>query len=194
MNTPYKTEAFITPAGNQFRVDYLFENCSELPWEHCDGHGQVSNWTRRDKKPGEIILHTDHSSKRFYDMQGAIKTAKAEGWSCDAVLPTDTPSQKAVKAAQADFDNLRAWCNSDWWYCCLHVIMVDSDGDEMEGYDDYLGMVDDGYDQKLKDWNAQNALTMAEGIEQRYQTDQGAELVAELHHVHNHALYLTGII
>jgi hypothetical protein len=55
-------------------------------------------------------------------------------------------------------------------------------------------MVDDGYDQKLKDWNAQNALTMAEGIEQRYQTDQGAELVAELHHVHNHALYLTGII
>jgi hypothetical protein len=124
-------------------------------------------------------------------MQGAIKIAKAEGWNYDSVLPTDTKGQKAVKAAQSDFNYLKAWCQNDWWYCCLHVTLLDPDGEELEDYDDYLGGVEDGYYRNTGD---QYALEMAGGILTRYGRDQDAELIAELHHVKDHALFAMGII
>jgi hypothetical protein len=40
----------------------------------------VSDWERRDKRPGEWVLNTDHGSKRFYDAQEANKIAKRDGW------------------------------------------------------------------------------------------------------------------
>jgi hypothetical protein len=191
-NKAYRTET-IEHNGHSFRVEYLTDNTQETPWEWSDGHGTVSEWTSRDKKPGELVLCSDCSSTRYYDMQGAIKTAK-EGWSCDSVLPTDTPGQKAVKAAQADYEYLRAWCQNDWWYACLHVTLLDTDGEELEGYDDYLGGVEDGYYRNTGDYAASCAVEIADGILARYEIDQDAELVNELHHVKDHALFAMGII
>lgn len=50
------------------------------PWEEEDGHGDVSEWTRRDKLPGELVLSEDGRSKRFYDFAGACKIARRDGW------------------------------------------------------------------------------------------------------------------
>lgn len=50
------------------------------PWEEEYGHGPVSEWTTRDKLPGELVLNEDRRAKRFYDFQEACKIARAEGW------------------------------------------------------------------------------------------------------------------
>lgn len=50
------------------------------PWKEEDGHGDVSEWTTRDKLPGELVLSEDGRSKRFYDFAGACKIARRDGW------------------------------------------------------------------------------------------------------------------
>jgi hypothetical protein len=50
------------------------------PWEEEDGHGDVSEWTTRDKLPGELVLDEDGRHKRFYDFAGACKIARRDGW------------------------------------------------------------------------------------------------------------------
>ena len=193
MSDTYKTEEITLTSGNRFKVAFSYDDY-EAPWEVSDGHGKVSDWVTRDKKPGEVVLYQDRNAKRYYDMQGAIQKAKAEGWSCDSVLPTDTRGQKAVKAAQADFEYLRAWCNNDWWYCCLHVAMLDANGEELQGYDEYLGAVEDGYASKSHGYALECAQDIAAGIERRYLSDLNTALISELHRVHNHALFEVGII
>ncbi len=193
MSYIYKTEDFALPSGNRFKVAFSYDDY-EAPWEVEDGHGEVSEWTKRDKKPGEVILCKERTTQRYYDMRGAIQKAKTEGWSCDSVLPTDTHGQKAVKAAQADFEYLRAWCSADWWYCCLHVVMLDANGEELQGYDEYLGMVEDGYTTKYHGYALECAQDIATGIERSYLSDINTALISELHRVHNHALFEVGII
>lgn len=50
------------------------------PWKEHDGHGPVSEWTSRSKRPGERVLCEDRGSKRYYDWQAAIQQAKDDGW------------------------------------------------------------------------------------------------------------------
>lgn len=95
------------------------------PWDEECGHGNVSDWTTRDKAPGEMILTEDRRAKRFYDFQGAVKLAKRDGWNAKPyVVPGETKGQRARKAALADFDRLRAWCNDDWCYVGVIVAPV----------------------------------------------------------------------
>ena len=93
-----------------------------------DVHGDVSEWTTRAKRPGEVIIAEDRHSRRYYDMQGAIKTARADGWNCPPYdVPGETAGQRAVRAAQADFDFLRRWFDGYWQY--VGVIVEDEDGE-----------------------------------------------------------------
>lgn len=56
------------------------------PWNEHDGHGEVSDWTTRDKRPGELELSRQGCggasglSRRFYDFAAACRTARADGW------------------------------------------------------------------------------------------------------------------
>lgn len=51
------------------------------PWDNEDGHGPVSNWTRRDKLPGELVLYTDDRQiKLFYDYAEACRIARRDEW------------------------------------------------------------------------------------------------------------------
>ena len=50
------------------------------PWDEHDGHGDVTDWTRRDKAPGELILSNDGTNRRYYDFAAACRTARADGW------------------------------------------------------------------------------------------------------------------
>jgi hypothetical protein len=70
--------------GLTFRVEFEDDTDSGPPWEECDGHGVVSDWTRRDKCPGERVLCSDRGSKRYYDVQASTAIAKRDGWGlCD---------------------------------------------------------------------------------------------------------------
>ena len=93
----------------------------DAPWDNEDGHGPVSGWRRgRDKQPGERVLSSDRGSYRFYDFAEAVKLARRDGWG----TPGDeglTPGAKAARAAEADFERLRAWCADDWYYVGVSV-------------------------------------------------------------------------
>lgn len=89
-----------TRGGRALSVSIESDDDSGAPWENEDGHGDVSDWTTRDKLPGEMVLSTDHGSKRFYDFAGACQLARRDGWGW---LPGD------IKTAKAADGSWRAW-------------------------------------------------------------------------------------
>lgn len=70
-----------THEGHNYRARLDVDQHNGAPWENEDGHGDVSDWTTRDKLPGEMVLAEDGRYKRFYNFAGAVAKAKAEGWS-----------------------------------------------------------------------------------------------------------------
>lgn len=73
------------------------------PWKKEDGHGDVSEWTTRDKLPGELVLSEDRRSKRFYDFAGACKIARRDGW---GFLPGRIVTDRFAHSGKRKF---RAW-------------------------------------------------------------------------------------
>jgi hypothetical protein len=95
-----------------------YDDSSGEPWNENDGHGPVSDWTTRDKNPGEIVLCSDdyhRGSKRYYNYQEAVKIAHKD-WGFKA-------GKESADAAIRDFERLKAWCNNVWHYVgvCVHV-------------------------------------------------------------------------
>lgn len=108
------------------RLEY--DHDTPAPWIDCEGHGPVSDWRRRDyaghhaKKPGELLLADDggnayRGSALFYDYAEACRIARAQGWNTPPYeVPGETPRQRAARAARADFERLKAWCDQEWYY------------------------------------------------------------------------------
>lgn len=69
----------------RFRIDVHDDQDMGAPWENADGHGPVSDWTTRDKRPGEWVLSSDRGSKRYYDAQEANRIAERDGWGLSEV-------------------------------------------------------------------------------------------------------------
>lgn len=82
------------------------------PWQEHDGHGPVSDWTRRAKAPGELVLCSDRGSHCYYDYAGACEIALRDGWGAPGA--SGTPRQRAAMAARADYERLRDWCEDRW--------------------------------------------------------------------------------
>lgn len=120
-----------TRDGVLFRVKFRTDDTDTAPWEEHDGHGPVSDWTTRDKAPGELVLAADRGSKRFYDFAAAVAMAKRDGWGHGDDVPGETPGQKATRAALADFEYLRGWCCDDWCYIGVIVEALENDGEEL---------------------------------------------------------------
>jgi hypothetical protein len=102
------------------------------PWKNCDAYGPVSDWTSRDKKPGERVLCSDRNSRRYYDWAEAIAIAKRDGWDAPP-YGEGTAGQRAERAVQADFERLRAWCNDEWYYVAV-VLSVSRNGIMLDRY------------------------------------------------------------
>lgn len=116
---PYQTET-ITRDGITLVVEYHSDEHSTTPWEECDGHGVVSEWTSRDKRPGERALCTDGSLRRYYDVQQSTAIARRDGWGVHGQTFA-TKGQQAAAAVEADFTWLRRWCDGDWWWIGIVV-------------------------------------------------------------------------
>lgn len=71
---------FITYRNREYRVEIVPDDENPAPWENEDGHGPVSEWTRRAKRPGEIAIASDRDLRRYYDFQEACNIARREGW------------------------------------------------------------------------------------------------------------------
>ena len=97
--------------------------CNDPPWEQDDGHGPVSDWTNRDKQPGERVLNTDHGSKRYYAFAEACRIARRDGWGVNGGKRLgESDRAYAARAAEADYERLRRWCNDDWSY--VGVVLI----------------------------------------------------------------------
>lgn len=115
-----------------FSVEVHEDHENEAPWENEDGHGPVTGWVKRDKRPGELLLNSDRDSSRYYDFKEACKLALRDRWGCKDLDGTETKRQKAAKSAMADFYHLKAWCDNDWAYVGVEVTLLDSDGNKTE--------------------------------------------------------------
>lgn len=109
------------------------------PWEEHDGHGPVSEWTRRVKRAGERVLCSDRNSKRYYDFEAATKLAKQDGWGLGekeiAALAANlgrapTAGQIRERAVERDFELMQGWANDEWHWIGVIVALENRDGSE----------------------------------------------------------------
>jgi hypothetical protein len=112
--------------GRTFAAKLVADEAHGAPWDEDCGHGPVSEWTTRDKAPGELVLCEDGRSKRYYDFATAVRKAKTEGWNSTPYYPpgVETRGQRAAKAALSDFNYLRDWCLDRWCYVGVVVAPV----------------------------------------------------------------------
>jgi hypothetical protein len=128
--------------GVLLRVNFQDDDTQSAPWEWNDGHGPVSDWTRRDKRSGELVLTTDRGFKRFYDLAEANRTAKRDGWGLNdderAALARKLgrdPTRGEIRAesVRRDYEHLRRWCAGQWNYIGVIVTplcMADDEPDD----------------------------------------------------------------
>lgn len=118
------------PGGITAHVKTERDDDTGAPWENCDGHGPVSEWTTRDKAAGERVLCSDGRSKRFYDYAAAIKEAKRDGWDAPP-YKTGTKGQQAARAVEHDFAFLQGWATDKWEYLGVIVTLFNAEGREL---------------------------------------------------------------
>lgn len=130
--------------GFTFSVTKEHDHDAGTPWEREDGHGPVSDWESRDKLPGELILNSDHGSKRFYDFAEACRIALRDGWGARGAEPGMSKRQIAALAAREDYENLLAWCHDQWEYVGVIVTLLDIEGKETDAVQSLWGVDDNG--------------------------------------------------
>lgn len=159
--------------GLKFRFRTEFDDNSGPPWEEECGHGEVSEWTTRDKKPGERELCQDRGSKRFYDWAESTRVAKRDGWGLTEddteqltkkLRRTPTRGQIVHAAVQRDYEYLRSWANNEWHYIGVIVTLLEEgeDGElvENDGIEESLCGIDDSDDKYIEE----TAYEMADAI------------------------------
>lgn len=130
----------ITVQGRDFAVMVEpDEGGMGAPWEECDGHGIVSEWTSRDKRAGERVLSRDRSSYLYYDVAATMRKARAEGWGSNL---TGSVRERAAKAVEADFGYCQRWVNGDWYWAAIIVAPLTADGTPDPDNYDVLGGVE----------------------------------------------------
>lgn len=132
------TDQTITVRGLTFAVTHEPDTAHGAPWSEEDGHGPVTDWTSRDKQPGERVLCEDRGSRRYYDFAEAMKIAKRDGWGIapervaawtESAGRAPTAAQIAEAAVNYDFARLRDWCADRWYYVgvCVELLNVDDE-------------------------------------------------------------------
>jgi hypothetical protein len=135
------------------------------PWEEHDGYGVVSEWTARDKRAGERLLHVDGYVKRYYDVQATTEKARRDGWGCGIETHTHkTKGERVACAVERDFQRLRDWCRNEWTWIVLLARVRDAEGREV-GHEALGGVESDG------DYWREQLAEMANGIIQGELTD-----------------------
>lgn len=153
----------ITVNGIKFAIDIEHDADMGEPWKEHDGHGEVSEWTTRDKRPGERVLCADRGSKRYYDFAGAVKTAKRDGWG----------PGKPHEAAEADYRRMKAWCDDEWHWCGIVVTMLDDDGERVPEHQGSLWGIESDWYEGLEEEARAIAGELMHAIEQERAVEHG---------------------
>ena len=139
--------------GFTLTATIVADNDAGAPWKNEDGHGPVSEWTTSGKNAGERVLASERDSKRYYDFAEAVRMAKRDGWGVSGGKKEgETNAQYAARAAEADFESLRAWCNDEWHYVGVCVTVSRDDIQLTGDYDFALWGVDCNHPQGNNDY------------------------------------------
>lgn len=133
MNSHFEIDGF------SFRATLHRDEDMGPPWKEHDGHGIVSDWRpRHSKRAGERQLTEDrYGSARFYDVAATIAKAREEGWGIGEAERAElaaklgrepTPREIVAEAVERDFRHLQEWCNDDWEWAIVQVMLLDEDG------------------------------------------------------------------
>lgn len=135
--------------GHGFTYETLPDDIMLAPWEECDGHGEVSEWTSRSKAPHELLLVKDGHLRRYYDLAASLEIARRDCWGlCDEALEALAmrlgrwPSKREITAesVRRDFEYLRGWCNGQWCYVGVIVTHDETgEGASLWGVEDLNG-------------------------------------------------------
>ncbi len=157
--------------GLNFRAKIRHDEDMREPWKENDGHGIVSEWTTREKRPGERVIASDRSHNRYYDVQETMAIALKDGWGCEHP-EGKTKRQIAAEAVEHDYKHLAAWCNDEWHWVYITVDLLTADGDVIPGYHESLG----GIESIDEDYLKETAVDLAEQIAGRVGDAEVVEL------------------
>ena len=144
------------------------------PWKEHDGHGIVSDWTNREKKPGERVLSSGIGN-RYYDFAATMRLAKRDGW---GLSPDDvaklavrlgrqpTAGDITAEAVERDFERLRGWCNDEWHWLGVIVELRSTEDDHLISRDSLWGIESDG------DYWKEVAEELADSLHEQYLKEQ----------------------
>jgi len=170
--------------GYKIRVAIHHDTDMGAPWEEHDGHGIVSEWTSRDKEPGEMVLCSDRHSRRYYDFKATLEVAKRDGWGLGdeskaklAMKLGHKPTAKEIRteAVQHDFEYCRGWCNDEWVWLGYTTEIETPDGETLDG-DSCWGF--EGTDGG-KEYMIGEAVSQAEAVIKRHQLTVRETAIAE---------------
>lgn len=142
MKTYYDGQ-IVTVGARSYRINFENDLDSGAPWKEEDGHGVISEWTTRDKRPSELVLCVDGRSKRYYDVSETIRIAKRDGWGLgndqmkvlsEKLGRAPTQKETTAEAVRLDYEHLRGWCNDEWHWCGVIVTDVTADEDAENDY------------------------------------------------------------
>lgn len=123
--------------GREFAVTSVYDDFGDTPWDFCEPIFKPTEWTRRDKNPGELVIADDRGYRRYYNFSGAVKALRKSG----------VTGENAAKVARAEFEYFRGWCNGKWHYHVVFVapMITDEHGDEVpdENHYESVGGVED---------------------------------------------------
>lgn len=172
----------ITYSGLTFAVRTEDDTDHGAPWDECDGHGVVSQWTTRSKYPGELVLCEDRGQRRFYDFAASMRIAKRDGWGLSdehkaemaAKLGREaTRGEIVAESVRLDYEYLRRWCNDQWRYVGVIVTLLDVEGEQTSrdaslwgiesDADDYLAEVSRELAQEVAGQVGKRRKTITEG-------------------------------
>ena len=145
--------------GRRFRLTIHSDDLGP-PWKEHDGHGVVSDWTTRAKRPGERVLNEDRGSKRYYDIEATMVIARKD-WGF-------TDGAAAAKAVEADFQRMYGWCNDQWGWVWLKVELISG---RSKGEFESLG----GIESDSEEYISECAYELAEELAVRVYKQEQAE-------------------
>ena len=163
--------------GYTFRVEFQHDQDNGAPWDECDGHGIVSDWTRRQKAPGERLLAESRGSFRYYDIAETIKIARRDKWGPATEIAGESARARAARAVNEDYEYLRLWCSDQWQYLGVIVTHVEFDDDDNE--------VDTDLSESLwgvesyKDYHMTVAYELADELVARLEVDEPLVVLGE---------------
>jgi hypothetical protein len=126
--------------GREFKVTKYYDEDHSAPWIEQDGHGVIreisSRYGRPDKKPGEVVIHSDRGHYWLYDIQETTQIAKRDQWGlCPedvAKLGLKTRGEIVRESVRRDMKHCEGYLEGWWHYIGVCVQIIGPDG-EPEG-------------------------------------------------------------